>query len=1005
MACLRGQHRGQQGILQQLAGCMGLIGACSLSGIACFPSEILADSTPILRINPEMHTAGIMHISTDPSNRFLVSASLDKTVRVWELPTGKLLRTLRPRIGEDTPAGVLYAVAISPNARVVATGGVYRELNLFDRESGHLIKMIAGSTEFRGTIQHLAYSPDGRFLVVTMLGKNGIRVYETRGYTLIGQDTDYGAGTYAAEFDARGRLASISDDGYIRLYEIRTDRAVPLKLIIKRSLAPDRPRSLDFSPDARRIAVGFTDRPRVDVLSAQDLSLLYSPDVTNIPSGSFVDSVAWSHNGRFLYAGGTYQRYGNTTIRVWDGNGEGAFQDFQDIEAASEAIEDIVALNNGSVVYATHDPALLILSVGGTVKLLSGPQTADFRKMAENDQFLVSPDAASVQFTYARGERTARFTLFERALSFDATGEVELDPPLTRSGFFGLFSELDVTDWLNNPSPKLNGRPLALGRDEISRSLAIAPDGQSFLLGTSWGLHLFDKDGRERWNVPVLGSVWAVNIARQKLIVVAALSDGTIAWYRLRDKEKLLTLFPHADQKRWVVWTPKGYFDRSEADADKLIGWHVNRGHDREADFIFASQMFEQFYDPKVVAEVLRTDELDESVLAKFGTQERINTAEAIKPPPHVQILSPETGTVLTRDDVQVIVQAEDRGSGVAEIRLYHNDKLVGVDTRAIAVVASDEIEKQYTKRFRVELLAGENFLHAIAVSPDRIEGQSDKIVVRVKEAAPPDQRAVLHLVAIGINSYENSDLNLNFAQPDAEGIVKFFGSAPTKLFKTIKRYELFNASATRTAIRKQLGALRDTAPEDVVVIYLAGHGESVGSTWYFVPYEVVYPERPEELAKKGLSSEEMIKELIPQIGAKKILLLMDACKSGAALAFAGGRPSSDKDIRRKSRSLDDRKALEQLGRATGVHLVAASTDEQLASEIAELGHGVFTYTLLEGLKGQADGSPKDGVVTVGEVVTYVENQLPEISKKYKTQKQYPVMYRQGMDFPLAMSQ
>ena len=153
------------------------------------------------------------------------------------------------------------------------------------------------------------------------------------------------------------------------------------------------------------------------------------------------------------------------------------------------------------------------------------------------------------------------------------------------------------------------------------------------------------------------------------------------------------------------------------------------------------------------------------------------------------------------------------------------------MDTRAIAVVASDEIEKQYTKRFRVELLDGENFLHAIAVSPDRIEGQSDKIVVRVKEAAPPDQRAVLHLVAIGINSYENSDLNLNFAQPDAEGIVKFFGSAPTKLFKTIKRYELFNASATRTAIRKQLGALRDTAPEDVVVIYLAGHGESVGST------------------------------------------------------------------------------------------------------------------------------------------------------------------------------
>ena len=126
------------------------------------------------------------------------------------------------------------------------------------------------------------------------------------------------------------------------------------------------------------------------------------------------------------------------------------------------------------------------------------------------------------------------------------------------------------------------------------------------------------------------------------------------------------------------------------------------------------------------------------------------------------------------------------------------------------------------------------------------------------------------------------------------------------------------------------------------------------------------------------------------KIGAQKVLVLIDACKSGSAmLAFA-------------SRGVEDRKAMAQLARATGTHVVAASTKDQFAAEVKELGHGVFTYTLLEGLSGKADGSPKDGTVTVRELLTYVESRLPEISEQYKQQAQYPVVDSRGQDFPLA---
>jgi WD40 repeat protein len=69
-----------------------------------------------------MHTAAITEISIDAANRFLVTASFDKTVRLWELPSGHLLRTLRVPIGEGSD-GKLYAVAISPDGGTIAVGG------------------------------------------------------------------------------------------------------------------------------------------------------------------------------------------------------------------------------------------------------------------------------------------------------------------------------------------------------------------------------------------------------------------------------------------------------------------------------------------------------------------------------------------------------------------------------------------------------------------------------------------------------------------------------------------------------------------------------------------------------------------------------------------------------------------------------------------------------------------------------------------------------------------
>src|SRR5205085_7353945 len=154
---------------------------------------------------------------------------------------------------------------------------------------------------------------------------------------------------------------------------------------------------------------------------------------------------------------------------------------------------------------------------------------------------------------------------------------------------------------------------------EISRSLAIAPDGERFLLGADYRIRLFNRSGQELWNVPVPGATWAVNISGDGRLALAAFGDGTIRWYRLTDGKELLAFFPHNDRKRWVLWTPSGYYDCSPG-AEELIGWHINNGPDQAADFFPVAQFRDTYYRPDVIARVLET--ADEARALELANQE-----------------------------------------------------------------------------------------------------------------------------------------------------------------------------------------------------------------------------------------------------------------------------------------------------------------------------------------------------------------------------------------------
>ena len=283
-------------------------------------------------------------------------------------------------------------------------------------------------------------------------------------------------------------------------------------------------------------------------------------------------------------------------------------------------------------------------------------------------------------------------------------------------------------------------------------------------------------------------------------------------------------------------------------------------------------------------------------------------------------------------------------------------------------------------------LAEGGNTLRAVAYSRDRTESRADEINIQL---AAPEKQAALRMLVVGISRYQNPALNLNFSVQDAESVANYFQQTGGRLFREVEINRLYDAEASRANILKAFARLSETArPEDVVIVYFAGHGDSRLDQWYFIPHEITQPERDEQLTAGGVSSA-AISEALVKIRSQKVLLLLDACRSGGAVV--------------SFRGYEDRKSLAQLARSAGVHIIAASGASQLAAEIDELRHGLFTYVLLAGLKGEAVVGAANRSVTVRGLLAYIEDQLPEVSKKYKSEAQYPVSSSKGQDFPVAL--
>ncbi|HVL56744.1 MAG TPA: hypothetical protein VM491_09585, partial [Burkholderiaceae bacterium] len=187
---------------------VALFAAAALAAAAVAAQPV--PQNPILRVETGNHLSLITRVSTDAGGRWLVTASEDKTIRVWSARDGQPVAVLRPPVGEGS-VGAVYAAAVSPDGVTIAAGGNSafggdaHSLYLFDRASGTLPKG-ATLTGLEAAIQQLAWSADGRLLAVG-LGQQGLRVFD-RELRYVGGDEEFNDAIYGLDFSRDGRLAA-----------------------------------------------------------------------------------------------------------------------------------------------------------------------------------------------------------------------------------------------------------------------------------------------------------------------------------------------------------------------------------------------------------------------------------------------------------------------------------------------------------------------------------------------------------------------------------------------------------------------------------------------------------------------------------------------------------------------------------------------------------------------------------------------------------------------------
>jgi WD40 repeat protein len=932
--------------------------------VRLFSSKEIISKVPV---NPNKGTGTGVRVAISPDSKWAAFGEDNRTVLIYETSSWRMVRKLEYPEGYCGGCGAIPV--FSHDSKSIFIASHRGQIHQYSTSDFSLLKSFEGEVS---DVKSIDLTPDGKY--VAMSSEELVAVYASDSGKKIAEVAAGAKGKYQRlRFAIDGKSLFIAcEDNTVHQWDFVNNRNLDA---LSGYLADSDKGGLEYdansyweshiaryvrlknklviTPDGKSLIKGKFGRKvrRWDIASGRTL---------NEYSGHRKAALTYdlSKDGKYLVTGG-----GDGTIILWDAlSGDS----IRAIRAYREPIFDIH--------FNKEETKLLSSSWDGTLKihdLLSGKTETHLDLENSSAYNTIFHPGGLYVFTARLDNSLQMWETDTRTVVRNFIGHTNVVSSLavTSDEKILLSASWDGTIRLWDVGSGLMIRKLTNGEGAIHAAILGADGKTIFAAGADRLIRIWDLSSGKllRTLEGHKGEIVSLVISQDGKLLISHSLDGVTKFWNLETNREFYE-HVHLGAHDWLVRNREGYFNGTDG-ARKYIHF-VNGLKTYNVD-----QFFQDYYRPELLPQIFKSRGSDES-------SKSINNKLKKSPPPLVKV------AVLPVDEetANIMVRIVHTGSPVQKLRILHNGKSIALNESELKF---PEKEGEFTTyKHEVKLIGGNNTFTAIGTNLDNIESDPRSVELFTESQS---KHSVCHVLAIGINEYKNSKLNLNYARPDAVSFSQVLDQKAGALFKSIQVHTLYDKDASRQNILKAMDELStQVQPEDVFVFYYAGHGSMVDNKFYFIPTENIRLYEQGALQKEAIEAS-LVQEKLKNIRALKQLIVMDACQSGGSVELLA------------TRGVNEEKAIAQLSRSTGVHVMASAGSEQFAAEFSELGHGLFTYVLLKALEGEADGAPKDGKVTIYELKSYIDDQVPEMTRRMKGKPQYPYTFSRGQDFPVVM--